>query len=440
MNSTISVSEWRGLRTAFSALPANAAPRKVLLAILIFGWGAHANAFSSTPEGSVGTDLNYWSGYSLFRSPWVSAPASTTGRDGLGPYFNAHSCHACHHEGGGGRDLQAFVVRVGDGRTSPLQNLFGQQLQPYAVNGLKPEVQVDLVWGQKTLRLLNGEAKLRVPVVRWTFRGALPPGSRSMSIRVAPPLFGMGLLNEIDETDILAFADPNDTDGDGISGRGSLLRSDRDGEQLGRFGYKAEHSDLVSQVAFALHEDLGLTTKYFPQQNCADRQRNCQRMPNGDGGADGVEVSTEKLTLLVSFVGRLPLPSSPLRENPHPGEETFHEIGCADCHRPTFPASETSGQHSISPYSDLLLHDLGNALSDHRTLPNAEPDEWRTTPLWGLHRKLAAPEVYLLHDGRAGSLEEAIGWHGGEALQSRRLFETLNPEQRSTLLEFLSQL
>ncbi len=404
--------------------------------------GDTISASTLLPDSGVQDHLKFWSGYSLFRSPWVSAPASTIGRDGLGPYFNAHSCHACHHNGGAGQGAEAFVIRIGDSRSSELQRFFGEQIQPYAVGDLQPEIEATLVWSQEIINLRGLEKELRIPVVQWIYSDALPAGPKPMSILVAPPLFGVGLLDMIDSADILGFADPDDIDGDGISGRGSWLQSATGAPQLGRFGYKAEQAELVTQVAFALQKDLGLSTTVFPTQNCAEYQRACQQMPTGNGGQDDVELSDEKLNLLVTFVSGLP-PAYPSRTLAgHSGKEIFHETGCGDCHRSVFalPESSVGRGRLVYPYSDLLLHDLGPGLSDNRVLVNAEPEEWRTTPLWGLRHKLAAPVIYLLHDGRARTVEEAILWHGGEAAKSRDNFLHLDATLRALLLDFLSQL
>ncbi len=412
------------------------------LAAALLLTGSTVSASASLPDSGAQDQLKYWSGHSLFRSPWVSAPASTVGRDGLGPNFNAHSCHACHQDGGSGQSPQAFVIRIGDSRSRELQRFFGEQIQPYAVADMEPELETTLVWSQKALNLHGQESELRVPVVHWTYSDALPAGPKPMSVLLAPPLYGIGLLNMIDDADILGFADPDDLDQDGISGRASWLPSGTDTAQLGRFGYKAEQADLVSQVAFALQKDLGLSTTIFPGQNCAEYQRACHEMPTGNGGPEDVELSDEKLELLVSFVGGLP-PVYPARKlGGHPGKEIFREIGCNNCHRSVFALPEGSAGQGrlIYPYSDLLLHDLGPELSDNRVLVNAEPEEWRTTPLWGLRHKLAAPRIHLLHDGRARSVEEAILWHGGEASASRDRFLQLDEPLRSQLLDLLSQL
>ncbi len=330
--------------------------------------------------------------------------------DGLGPRFVHQSCAGCHVGDGRGRPLfaqrsEALVrTRAPDGKTP--HPLFGLQLQDHALPGYTPEGRVELQWEEMEGRYPDGTPyRLRRPRLR-----VLDPEGRPVpgaySLRIAPPVFGTGLLEKVPEAAILALEDPQDQDG--ISGRAARLEGG-----LGRFGWKASVESLEVQTALAYREDMGLSTPLFPE-----------------GGA---EVGEEELKRVVFYLENLAVPAPRHLPEDLRGKRLFREVGCASCHRERLAG--------LPAYTDLLLHDLGEGLADGVAEGAASPSEWRTPPLWGigLTRKVLGEEVYL-HDGRARSLEEAILWHGGEAEKAKRRFMTLPKEDREALLRFIEGL
>ncbi|MEX2295301.1 MAG: di-heme oxidoredictase family protein [Gemmatimonadota bacterium] len=339
-----------------------------------------------------------------------------TPADGLGPIFNDRSCAACHS--GDGRGLPGnILVRIG---VAPgfSREIGGPQIQTRAISGAVPE--------------------------------AIPSGVAT-SRRLPPPVFGVGLIEAIPIELIAAREDPDDLDGDGISGRASWIAppdwvpTDEPGGgtglQLGRFGRKAQVTNLLQQVVEAYHQDIGITTDFLPLENenplSGAGTRSADRIPDPELPEGEVRAVVEYLRMLA--------PPAPGEMTPHrvEGAAHFEEVGCAACH----VAELQTGNHRITAlayrpvplYSDLLLHDMGEALADNRPDGAADGREWRTAPLWGLRvmRDFLAGEAYLLHDGRARSVEAAILFHGGEAASSRAAFEALNTEDRVALLDFV---
>lgn len=343
--------------------------------------------------------------------------------DGLGPIFNNVSCASCHSGDGRGRPENA-LVRFGVG-TDLVPHLGGPQLQTKAIGGAQPEI--------------------------------LPPGVQS-SVRLPPPVFGMGLIEAIPEAAILARADPNDADGDGISGRpnfvtprdfipldevGGFIPGDSGGAQpqLGRFSRKAQVSSLLLQIVEAYHQDIGITTDFLPLEN---KNPLASRASEAVDRVADPELPESEVRATLAYVRTLappaPGPMTPRRQR---GEELFHEIGCASCHVPELrTGSSTIAALSNQPvrlFSDLLIHDMGDALADNRRDGDATGREWRTTPLWGLRlmRDFLNGEAFLLHDGSARNVEEAILRHGGEAERARSAFEALAADARAALLDFV---
>ena len=382
--------------------------------------------------------LAFYSGFSFFRSPWVAAPASTTARDGLGPLFNSHSCEGCHRNGGRGKSLLddphslATVVRVSvrgeAGRTEPHPR-YGHQFQTQATYAGGAEAKI-------SMPAAAAGGSLRKPLLRVeTQQATVPPEDWLLSARVAPPLIGLGLLESIAEDRLLAHADADDRDGDGISGR-PHWRPSAAGPRLGRFGWKALHSSVAAQTGAAFRDDIGITNPWFPDTVCSPLQAECRRQPNGNDGAEGVEIPAKLFDLVVHFVSHIPPPKAgPLTDAVRQGREIFGEIGCGGCHVP----SHDTDAGRIWPYTDLLLHDLGGGLADGRPEGDATGREWRTPPLWGLGTmaKVAGHRA-LLHDGRARNTDEAIRWHGGEAAAAQLRYRSLEDGQRQALLAFLN--
>jgi CxxC motif-containing protein (DUF1111 family) len=262
-----------------------------------------------------------------------------------------------------------------------------------------------------------------------------------ISPRVAPPAYGMGLLEAVDDETILAMADPEDADGDGISGRANMVEDPATGEErMGRFGWKAAATSLRHQIAAALSADVGVTSSLFPEKNCSDSQEHCRTA--ADGGAPEItDAQLEDLTRYVQLI------SVSARKSDHPavkrGQALFQEIGCAGCHVPRLETAQQAALpelagREIRPYTDLLLHDMGEGLADNRPEFGAAAQEWRTAPLWyiGLTETVSG-HTYFLHDGRARSLAEAILWHGGEAQAARDAFVNLTRDQRVDLIRYL---
>jgi len=414
-------------------------------------------------------------GNGLFTRLWVSAPASTIASDGLGPLFNARGCQSCHlldgrgHPPGGDEDsAMSMFLRVSipapEGTAGPEgiadwiatlpHPVYGEQLQDLAIQGQQAEYRLAVTWEESSVALEGGEtASLRRPTWRAEDLAFGPLGDSAMlSPRVAPQMIGLGLLEAIPAADILAFADPDDADGDGISGRANIVWSaEYDAPMLGRFGHKAGAPTVRQQSAMAFAGDMGLSTTLFPDDwgDCTEAQTACREAPHGgDAEHGGVEVSDTALDLVTFYAQNLGVPARRDVGDPEVlrGRAIFHETGCAACHRPAYVTARLAGrdEHSfqlIWPYSDLLLHDMGEGLADNRPEGRATGREWRTAPLWGLGlTRQVSGHTFLLHDGRARTVLEAVLWHGGEAQAARDGVVALAPDDRAALLRFLDSL
>lgn len=379
---------------------------------------------AALPGAAAADGLEAAVGKALFEREWAPAPASTRTTDGLGPLYNARSCAACHPKGGragleldgSGRPLRpGLVLRLPD------HARLGRQLQTGSVPGLPAEGRVTVRYAEERVALAGGGAAvLRRP----SYRVEAEEVGR-FSPRLAPSLRGAGLLAAVPDEILIARADPEDRDGDGVRGRAGP----------GRFGLRAEHPSLRAQVAEALLRDLGMATppRPFPAGDCTPAQARCRALPHGDReGRPGVELGEAILEAITAYVAALP----PARPRSVPaGPALFGRLGCAACHAPSLPARTGRGLRSVAAYTDLLLHDLGPRLADPGGERLEEARLWRTAPLWGVGGASA-----LLHDGRARGVEEAILWHGGEAEPARERYRALPPEERAALLTFLGGL
>lgn len=440
-----------------------------------------ASTFLEPASGlSLDHQLTFYSGGSFFRQAWLIAPSSTTLRDGLGPLFNARSCVGCHVRGGRGRPpgtpdepMMSMALRLSVPGDDPHVGVvpeptYGDQLQILGIAltekaGLSPGdgsaeeygpvaegfpvVTYDTRHGQYA----DGEAwELRVPSyrIRDLAYGPLHPDAM-MSPRIAPPLPGMGLLDAIPHEAIAAAADPQDADGDGISGRINRVwdRTERR-SVAGRFGWKASQPNLLQQAAAAFRNDIGITSALYPAESCTSAQAACLVARNGRGPGTPHEISSATLASTTHFLRFLPVPRRRNADDPDVlhGRRLFRQIGCAACHVPRYVTGVVPGMPELSeqviwPYSDLLLHDMGDGLADGRRDFEATGREWRTPPLWGLgwNKRVSGHETYL-HDGRARSLSEAILWHGGEAEAARQGFVNLERSKRQALTAFLESL
>jgi CxxC motif-containing protein (DUF1111 family) len=347
-----------------------------------------------------------------------------TPAEGLGPIFNNVSCAACHSGDGRGRPENGFFrFSVG---ADLVPELGGPQVQNRAIAGAVAE--------------------------------ELPPGVQS-SFRLPPPVFGVGLIEAIPEATILSHADPADADGDGISGRPNyVVPADfvpdtepggfvADEEfpagvvRLGRFGRKAQVSSLLLQVAKAYHEDMGVTNDFLPVENV---NRQVSRALEAADRVVDPELSESELRAVLAYIRMLapPAPGAMTAERVV-GEQVFHMIGCAQCHVPELRTGASTiaalSDQPVRLYSDLLLHDMGDALADNRPDGDANGREWKTAPLWGLRvmRRFLNGDAFLMHDGRARSVEEAILLHGGEAAAALAGYQALSVADRAALLDFV---
>lgn len=372
-------------------------------------------------------------------------PLFTAHANKLGPNYISRSCIACHTQNGRGlppavnTTLGNYVVKVGrvSGTTVTADPFLGFRLQPRSTSGT-PEADVRIAsWTTSTGTFADGTPyELRKP--NYSFLNVIPTNH---SARITPQLVGLGLLEAIPETSVAALADPNDSNGDGISGRMQAVVDPETGQtRLGRFGWKAGIARLKHQVAEALNRDIGVTSAVFPSLDCGSSQQGCS--------GTSQELNATDLDKMVRYVALLGVPARrDLRDTQaQRGETLFQNAGCAKCHATSFttsafhPNAELRGQ-TIRPYTDLLLHDMGAGLADNLPEGIASGAEWRTPPLWGigLTAGVSGGEAYL-HDGRARSLTEAILWHGGEGQAARNAFAGMNAADRAALLRFLQTL
>lgn len=418
--------------------------------------------------------LDFHVGNGFFKRLWVIAPSSTQAADGLGPLYNARSCFTCHKNDGRGRppapgeEAVSLFLRLSIPPTTPEQlralrehrlkvipePTYGEQLQNFAIPGQRAEGSLRIEYEEQPARLADGSVvSLRKPTYRIENLGYGPLHPQTMiSPRVAPQMIGLGLLGAIAEEDILALADPHDSDGDGISGRPNLVWSQTAQRvTLGRFGHKAGSPDVDAQSQSAFHSDIGISTPHHPSGagECTRAQQACLDAPDGASSQyDNLEANSTVTELTAFYAEHLAVPA---RRNPEAadvraGERIFHTIGCAACHTPrhktaTLPGKPELSDQIIWPYTDLLLHDMGEGLADHRPEGVADGREWRTAPLWGVGLSpLASRHTTYLHDGRARNLLEAILWHGGEAEAARNAVIALGRTEREQLLRFIESL
>lgn len=411
---------------------------------------AHAFGFPSPLLGAHDRRA-FAVGNSLFRANWVTAPASASGLDGLGPLFNARSCSSCHLRDGRSRPPEpeevqrhGLLVRIGvrapAGPDLPHPR-YGEQVQDEAIPGVQPEARIGLHWDAVEARYGDGEAyELIAPRYELLEPAYGAPGEAVLGGRTAPHLIGLGLLEAIPAAALRAAADPDDRDGDGISGRVHVLP---DGEP-GRFGWKATQPTVHAQTAAAFVHDMGITSAPHPREPLSDAQR--AALPTPSGGEP--EIDDHKLARVVFYARTIavPAPRDGASQAVRAGEALFTSFGCASCHVPAWTTGEDAfhpafASRTLHPYTDLLLHDLGSGLADGKRDGDAQPAEWRTPPLWGLGLiPVVSGHERLLHDGRARGPAEAILWHGGEAQASRERFRQAPKAQRDELLAFLRSL
>lgn len=421
--------------------------------------------------------LDFRIGESIFAKLWVFAPSSTQASDGLGPLHNARSCMGCHINGGRGHvpegnwpkdNAISMLMRlsvpakteqqkalIASGKAAFIKEpTYGAQLQDFAMQGLAGEGRINVSYAEKKVSINSDQqVSLRVPTYTITdlSYGPLDPATM-LSVRIANPMIGLGLLEAIESADLLALEDPLDSNNDGISGRANRVwQESSQSIVLGKFGWKAGNPTLEQQNSSAFATDMGLSTRLLKdayQGDCTARQQACLDAPDGRSKhLSDLEVAPEMSATMGLFIRNIGVPIRKNIDDPQvlAGKAAFYNSGCAGCHQPKFKTSADAkpaqANQLIWPYSDLLLHDMGDGLADNRPEYQASGREWRTAPLWGLGAtKKVSGKVELLHDGRARTILEAILWHAGEAKASRDRVAAMSDEERDQLILFLESL
>ena len=434
-----------------------------------------SNAFShSSANITFEEEATFKLGNGIFRKLWVSPPSSTQASDGLGPLFNARACQSCHLKDGRGHppegnpDATSMFLRLARQASTAEEKalvaekavlnfpdpVYGGQLQDLAVPGMPGEGRMVVTYEEVPVTFGDGTTTtLRKPTysVEGLSDGPLDAGT-TLSPRVTPQMIGLGLIEQIHPADILAHADPDDRDGDGISGRPQVVRdAPGGGLTLGRFGWKAQTPTVRQQSAGAFAGDIGISTPDVPTHwgDCTAAQTACMAMPNGVQARLGdVEAPPPVLDLVTFYAQNLAVPAR--RDVGDAavlaGKKLFYDLGCIGCHTPKYVTRRDAPNKAhafqlVWPYSDFLLHDMGEGLADGQQVGDAGPREWRTAPLWGIGlTKTVNGHTFFLHDGRARNLAEAILWHGGEAQAARDGFAGLEKSERDALVAFLESL
>ena len=406
---------------------------------------------------SAEDNLQFQLGRGLVRQSWIISPAEDRAVAGLGPLYNRNSCIACHAKNGRGfapdgpeDSMRAMLVRLSMPGQSPeggpLPHAFyGDQLQEFGAPGVNAEGRAHLRYEEREISLNGGErVRLRKPILSFSNLAYGPlPDDLQTSARIAPAIYGMGLLAAIADSTLLELeAQPKPGKIKGKLNR--IWSAEQQRQVIGRFGWKANVATLREQTATALAGDMGLNSHLFPHGNCAKRQTACQQAP-----VSGTpEITTAQLDQmeLYQLALAVPAPRSQNQSLAQRGAALFQQAQCTACHRPEirtgdFPRLTALSQQTIAPYTDLLLHNMGPELADHRPDFAASGSEWRTPPLWGIGlAKQVEPNTGFLHDGRARTILEAILWHGGEAEEARETVRAMIPADREALLVFINSL
>lgn len=401
----------------------------------------------------------FFIGNAFFNSPWVVAPASAGARDGLGPLFNARSCDACHNNDGRGQPpvaedeqpvslvIQFATLTPGDNNEPQADPNYGGNFNPFAIGGVPAEGKVRIRHSEIAGKYGDGTPyTLLAPeyVFEEMAYGEIAADTKH-SPRVAPAVFGSGLLEAIPEEQILERSDPEDANKDGISGRPNYVWDPVVNRAvIGRFGWKLNQPDIAHQTAAAFSGEIGMTSSLRPQENCTSAQTACAAAPTGGQP----EISDEIFNHMITYQRMLAVPVRRNLDSPEVkrGAKLFLEAGCESCHRATFKTGNIKdlpwlSDQTIHPFTDMLLHDMGDALADGRSDFAASGNEWRTPPLWGLGLQATVNRhTRLLHDGRARDVSEAILWHGGEGEAAKQAFRNLSRQDREALLQFIDSL
>ncbi|WP_246307887.1 di-heme oxidoreductase family protein [Chitinibacter bivalviorum] len=416
------------------------------------------NAFSLPMPALTDDEVTQFEiGNAFFTKPWVEAPSSTTARDGLGPHFIAQSCGACHTLDGRGappdfangiqqEQPMALLIRLSIPGQKP-DPVYGGQFNNRAIPHVKPEGQVQIQYREIKGQFADGTPySLQSPTYKLDHLGYGPLHKDIMlSPRIAPQMIGLGLLEAIPERDILANAERQRAEGRGIAGTPNYVPDAFAGkDMLGRFGWKANVATIAHQSAGAFLGDMGITSRVNPHEECTAKQKDCLKAPSGGKP----EISDKNLEQVIFYSRTLAVPTRRDADSANVlrGKQLFKDANCVSCHTPSYKTGEFApvpqlANQTIYPYTDLLLHDMGEGLADGRPDGRANGRQWKTPPLWGLG---LVPTVNghsrYLHDGRARSLMEAVLWHGGEAEASKQAVLKLNASDRANLEQFLKSL
>ncbi len=431
---------------------------------------------------------NFFIGNAFFKQPWVIAPASTDSRDGIGALFNVAACQSCHVKDGRGHapmtsedDADSLLIRLAmpattDEQRQQLQQsmiekvahpMYGGQLQDRAIQGVPAEARIAVQWTDKPVTFADGHIEtLRQPTFKLTNPGYGAFDDELMvSPRIALPMIGLGLLDQIPEAAIKQQAVSADKSSNNISGKFNWVMDPQTGQKaLGRFGWKAGQTKLITQNQSAFNEDMGLTSNIRPIESCTPLQTACLKATTGadeqGNGKPAVEVSDEVVKFVEFYTRNLAVPHRRDADNQLvlAGKKRFYDMGCQSCHTPRYQLPKTDDDHLeqhgqvIYPYTDLLLHDMGDGLAD-RTIAGKLPAkdlqveflansyEWRTPALWGIGlAQTVDPQATFLHDGRARTLMEAVLWHSGEAASQQQKVLQLDKQGRDELQAFLKSL
>ena len=412
--------------------------------------------------------INFLVGNALFERIWEDAKLSKNiAKDGLGPFFSAKSCESCHISDGRGHlpksasdNTVSVVIQISkDSKNSDskIKNVedstYGGQISEFSVEGVVKEADISFNYEYVPSVYEDGRVvQLRKPVIKIS---NLNYGSfddrTNFSARIAQPMIGLGLIENISSTDIIANADEDDVNNDNITGKANMVWNSVLNEwSLGRFGWKASQPTVYQQTADAFFHDMGLSNNlHINSYNCSDKQKDCENAIDGSSDEfDNFEVSNDQLNLVTFYSSQLGVP---IRRNIDSadviaGKKIFYQLNCQSCHVDKFVTKKNGSYANLSnqiiyPYSDFLLHDMGKGLADGVSEYNATGQEWRTPPLWGIGlTKVVSEEYGFLHDGRARTLEEAILWHGGEANKIIQEFKKLNKIEVNQLVSFIESL
>ncbi len=414
------------------------------------------NAFKHAIKLGHDDEDKHIRGRSFFNIPWAEAPSATSARDGLGPLYSANTCIHCHPNNGAGiatkntHISRSLVMRLSlkhDENTSKEllekkgfipEPIYGGQLSLHSTSNTPYEGRIHVSY-EKINGRYDDNTSYELLSPSYTIDN-LQYGPFHKNVNIAPhiglALVGLGAIESIEEKDILSQEDIDDRDKDGISGKANwVYNPESKRQELGRFTWKAAASTVKQQAANAAHNDMSLSNPIYPGDNCTDVQKECKNAPQGRHEFD---LPMDRLDAITFYLKTLRIPRQRKSENFDKGKKLFNEIGCVKCHTSSYKLSDGN---TIHPFSDFLLHDMGEELSDGHTMFDAEANEFRTPPLWGigLYKKVSK-KTALLHDGRARSIEEAILWHNGEAKIQKEMFTKLTKEKREYLLEYLKNI